>query len=613
MVHTIPDRDLNELRPNPSRAAASNEPTQPKHGGDLLTSLLIEHGVERVFGLPGGQTLALYDGIRNRSDEIAHVLVRDERSAAYAADGYARVTGRVGVCDATVGPGTAKLPSGLGEALGASIPVVALVSELPARLAAHRYRSAASQALDQATLLQPVTKWHATVPDATSMPDLVRQAFREASSGRPGPTVLFLPQDVLDAPLPPDLAAELSITPPSAAGAAPARFGRYPAFRPAPDPVDLAAAVTALTAAHRPMIVAGGGVVISGAEAALTLCAELLGAAVATSLSGKGAIAENHRLAVGVIGTMGTPAATAAIDEADVVLLVGTKAGSGPTFSWTRPRPDQTVVQLDIDPAELGRVFPLRAAVLADARAGLEALSEQLVAVSNAQPDRSQWQAQLDDHNGTWRAARDIERSNDARPIAPQRVVGELQEALGPDDILLCDASLSSGWGGVYLDQHSVGRKVLMPRGLAGLGYALPAAIGVATADRDVRTVVLTGDGALAYAVGEFATIIEQRLPITVVVLNNRSLGWIRWYRRITFGTGWENEDFADVDYSAVANAYGWDAERIEDPAQLGPAMERALRSGRPSLLDVITETWTTPVSGHRRAVEQHTTSGYGG
>jgi acetolactate synthase-1/2/3 large subunit len=214
---------------------------------------------------------------------------------------------------------------------------------------------------------------------------------------------------------------------------------------------------------------------------------------------------------------------------------------------------------------------------------------------------------------GNWRASRDVERCSDARPIAPQRVVGQLQQALGAGDILVCDASLSSGWGGLYLDQFTVGRKVLMPRGLAGLGYALPAAIGVATANRNARTVVLTGDGALAYAVGEFATVIEQRLPITVIVLNNRSLGWIRWYRRITFGTGWQDEDFDDVDYGAVARAYKWHAERVDDPARLEAAIDRAFNSDRPSLLDVITETWTTPVAGHQRAVEQHTTSGYGG
>jgi acetolactate synthase-1/2/3 large subunit len=165
----------------------------------------------------------------------------------------------------------------------------------------------------------------------------------------------------------------------------------------------------------------------------------------------------------------------------------------------------------------------------------------------------------------------------------------------------------------VYLQQQTVGRKVLMPRGLAGLGYALPAAIGVASARRDARTVVLTGDGALAYAVGEFATVKEQRLPITVVALNNRSLGWIRWYRRITFDSGWEDEDFGDVHYSAVARAYGWEAERIEDPGRLGAALRAASQSDRPWLLDVITETWTTPITGHRNALAQQRTAGYGG
>jgi len=171
------------------------------HGGALLAALLAEHGVRHVFGVPGGQTLALYDGIAD-VDGLAHVQVRDERSAAYAADAYARVTGRAGVCDATVGPGAAKLPSGLAEALGASVPVLALVSDLPARLAPHRYRGAASQALDQAALLAPVTKWQAAVPDVGTLPALVRQAFREATTGRPGPVALFLPQDVLDGPAP---------------------------------------------------------------------------------------------------------------------------------------------------------------------------------------------------------------------------------------------------------------------------------------------------------------------------------------------------------------------------------------------------------------------------
>jgi acetolactate synthase I/II/III large subunit len=198
-------------------------------------------------------------------------------------------------------------------------------------------------------------------------------------------------------------------------------------------------------------------------------------------------------------------------------------------------------------------------------------------------------------------------------------VLAALQESLAPGDRLICDASLASGWGGVYFEQRLPGRQVLCPRGQAGLGYALPAAIGVATADCSGgaatagRTVVLTGDGALGYAVGELATITELGLPITVVVLNNRSLGWIRWYRRITFGRGFEDDDFADVAYADVARGFGMHGVRVTAPAELGPALDAARRSDRPALVDVVTEPWETPIGAHKNAVAQGATSGYGG
>ena len=579
-----------------------------QHGGRLLAALLAEHGVRHVFGVPGGQTLALYDGLLDQAG-LTHVLTRDERSAAYAADGYARVTGQVGVCDATVGPGAAKLPSGLSESLGASVPVVALVSDLPARLAPHRYRGAASQALDQAGLLAPVTKWQATVPTAGVLPALVRQAFRVAATGRPGPVALFLPQDVLDGPVPdePGLAAQLPGS---------ARFGRFPPFRPVPDQADLAAAAAVLRAAERPFILAGGGVQLSGAGPELTALAERAGAAVGSTLSGKGVIAEDHPLSVGVTGSMGTTAAAAALAEADVVLLAGCKAGSGATYGWTLPHPGQAVLQLDIDPAELGRAFPLRAALLGDVRAGLAALltamqdARGLDADGPAEPDRAAWRARLAGLTAAWRAARDAERASGQQPIAPQRVLAGLEAALGPGDVLICDASLASGWGGVYLEQRRPGRQVLCPRGQAGLGYALPAAIGVATAGH--RTVVLTGDGALGYAVGELATVAELGLPVTVVVLNNRSLGWIRWYRRITFGRGWEDDDFADVAFNEIARGFGLHGARVSEPGQLAGALHDAL-AGPPALLDVVTDAWQTPITAHRRAVAEAGTAGYGG
>jgi acetolactate synthase I/II/III large subunit len=578
------------------------EPGKPgggQHGGRLLAALLAEHGVRHVFGVPGGQTLALYDGILDQPG-LAHVLTRDERSAAYAADGYARVTGQVGVCDATVGPGAAKLPSGLSESLGASVPVVALVSDLPARLAPHRYRGAASQALDQAGLLAPVTKWQATVPTAEVLPALVRQAFRVASSGRPGPAVLFLPQDVLDGPVPDEPGLDGS-----------ARFGRFPPFRPVPDQADLAAAAAVLRAAQRPFILAGGGVQHSGAGAELTALAERASAAVGSTLSGKGVMAEDHPLSVGVTGSMGTTAAAAALGQADVVLLAGCKAGSGATYGWTLPGPGQAVLQLDIDPAELGRAFPLRAALLGDARAGLAALLDALPDDGPPEPDRSAWRARVAGLTAAWRAARDAERASDQVPIAPQRVLAAIEAALGPDGVLICDASLASGWGGVYLEQRRPGRRVLCPRGQAGLGYALPAAIGVATATGQ-RTVVLTGDGALGYAAGELATVAELGLPVTVVVLNNRSLGWIRWYRRITFGRGWQDDDFADVAFGDIARGFGLRGARVSEPGRLAGALHDAL-AGPPALLDVVTDAWQTPIIAHREAVASAGPAGYGG
>jgi acetolactate synthase I/II/III large subunit len=376
-----------------------------------------------------------------------------------------------------------------------------------------------------------------------------------------------------------------------------------------------------LRRASRPFVLAGGGVMHSGAGPAVAALATLLSAAVGTTLTGKGAIAEDHPLSVGVTGTMGTSAAAAAFAEADVVLLAGAKASSGATFGWSLPHASQQVVQLDIDPAELGRAFEVAAAMLGDARESLTALLTELgtgEAVGPG-PDRAAWRARLAELTADWRAVRDQERASDAIPIAPQRVLAALQESLAPGDCLICDASLASGWGGAYFEQRRPGRQVLCPRGQAGLGYALPAAIGVATAAGSGgaatagRTVVLTGDGALGYAVGELATITELGLPITVVVLNNRSLGWIRWYRRITFGRGFEDNDFADVAYADVARGFGMHGVRVTVPAELGAALAAARRSGRPALVDVVTEPWETPISAHKNAVAQGATGEYGG
>jgi acetolactate synthase-1/2/3 large subunit len=576
-----------------------------EHVGDLLADLLLLHGVDTIFGLPGGQTAALYDAVLKRRDVIEHVIVRDERTTAYAADAYARLTGRVGVCDATVGPGAAKLPSGLGEALNSSIPVLALVSDLPSTTEARRYRGATSQALDQETLLRSVTKWQATVRRPNDLAPLVRRAFREATTGRPGPVALVLPQDILDAPA--DQGADRDGQPDAHA----ATFGHFPALRLVPDPEHIARVAAVLQQARRPLLILGGGAMLSGVADVVVRVAEAFGAAVATTLSGKGCIDERHPLSVGVLGSMGTSAARMAAERADALILVGSKAGSVATLSWSLPRPGQAVAQIDVDPAELGRDFPLDALALADARLALDAIAA-AGATAAGSSCLGEWPAAVRHLADEWRQQRASEAASDDVPIRPQRVIAELQQHAGRDRIFVSDASLASGWLGAYFEQTVPGRKLLFPRGLAGLGWGLPAAIGAAVAAPDHRVVALVGDGALAYAVGELSVVAQRQLPITVVVLNNSSYGWIRWYRRIGFGRGWEQDDFGPTDFAAVASGYGLTAARVDTPADLAPALESALSAQGPSLVDVVSSVWDTPVAAHREALEAGTRGAYG-
>src|SRR3989454_568813 len=334
------------------------------HAGDLVAELLVAYGVTHIFGQPGGQTVGLYDGLSRRRDHIKHTLVRDERSAAYAADAFARLTGRPGVCDVTVGPGTTKLADGLVESLNASVPVLALVGELPRDWAPYREKGVASQGFDQVRFLESITKSTLNVPSLSALPSMVRSAFRLATSGRPGPVALVLPHDVLDADWEPD----------SAATEVDDRYRQYPAHRPVASPDTVAAAADLVNAARRPVVVAGGGVLASGATAELGALAEKLDAMVVTSFSGKGAIAETMRHSAGVLNPLGPTESLEIARNADVVLWCGCKVGQNTSHNWTLPLAEQATVHLDADATELGRTFRPSVALNGDARASLAAL-----------------------------------------------------------------------------------------------------------------------------------------------------------------------------------------------------------------------------------------------
>jgi acetolactate synthase I/II/III large subunit len=560
------------------------------HVGDLVAELLVRYGVTHVFGQPGGQTAALYDGLARRPSRIRHTLVRDERSAAYAADAFARLTGHPGVCDVTVGPGTTKLTDGLVESHNASVPVVALVGELPRDWAPYRAMGVASQGFDQLALLAAITKSALWVPSAASLPQMVRTAFRVATTGRPGPVALIVPHDVLDADWQPN-EADLEVDD---------RYCRAPAYRPAASHDSIEQAATLLEKARRPVVVAGGGVHASRATTELAALAERLDAVVVTSFSGKGAVNETAPHAAGVLNPLGTSASLELARRADVVLWCGCKVGQNTSHNWSLPLAHQATIHLDADPSELGRTFRPTVALNGDARATLAGLLAVLRGGS-----RPEWRRAAHDLVEESARQRSADQSSGAVPILPQRVMRELAVRLRPGDVVVSDASFSAGWVAAHVPARRAARDFLFARGQGGLGYAVPAAIGAAAARPSDRIVTVSGDGGFSYALGELATHAQLGLRSVNIVLNNGSLAWLAMWQHLFFeglrqSVDLENERLRPS-YAGVAEALGCVGLRVERPGELGNALDAALAADRPSVIDIRTDPSSTPIHSYRR------------
>ncbi|MHB8777295.1 MAG: thiamine pyrophosphate-binding protein [Anaerolineales bacterium] len=543
-----------------------------KHGGDVLVEMLMGYGVSTVFGLAGGQTLPLYDAIRSRAPQIKHIPMRDERNAAYAADGYARISGRVGVCDATVGPGAIKFTSGLAEAYNSSIPIVALVSDMPSDWLAVRYRGGGNQLVDQMSVLAPLCKWTGRLPAPHKLPELVQRAFQISTSGRPGPVAIELPEDLFKATYG-EATHEVDL-----------RYGSVPAHRFAPDPESVRDAIGLLQSATHPVMIVGGGAHLSNAGEQVSALAEALAIPVGTTLSGKGVIPENHPLSLGVIGSLGgSSVAQMFVEAADVILAVGFKFGQNPTFRWTLPKQGQRIIHLDIDGAEIGKVFPTEIGLVADAREGLSALYAEC-ATSRSMEALAK---QIAEHKKKWREQIEAE-AVDSKPIKPQQVVSLLNKLCDDDTILVCDASFASGWGGMYFEARG-NRRAIFPRGMGGLGWGLPAAIGAQVARPKSKVVVLAGDGAMTYSLGELATLVQQGMNITTVVMNNSAMGWIKWEQAVFWDGKFVSTDLSDVNFATVARGMGLSGVNVSEPSDLRAALTKALTSDSPTLVDVRT------------------------
>jgi acetolactate synthase I/II/III large subunit len=566
------------------------------HIGDLVSEMLAQYGVTKVFGMPGGQTTALHDGISRRSDRISHVLMRDERNAAYAADAYARLTGRPGVCDVTVGPGANLLPAGFLEALNASIPMIGIIGELPLDWLSLKEKGIASQGFDQLAFFKTCSKEAFLVPSVEALPDLIRAAFRIATSPRPGPVALIIPHDIFDADWNEDALPILIDD----------RAKQIPFVRSTAPNADIEAAIALIHKAKRPAIVYGGGVHGSVACAEATAFADRLGGLVVTSLSGKGSVPETRAYAAGVLNPLGSAAAIELIQEADLVIWCGSKVSQNTGMNWTLPRADQATITIDADAAEHGRTFRPTQPLFGDVREILRSLDAALG--QSLAGSRPAWDARIAEVKAKTEADKAIEMASEQIPVLPPRIMREIAARLGADDIVVSDASFSAGWISGYIPAQKAERQFLFARGQGGLGYAVPGAIGAAATRPEARIVTVAGDGAFSYTIGELATQAQYNQRVVNVVINNGKLGWIQLWQEIYFG----NVQSANLEsqtstpgYAAAASGLGLLGIYVDKPDEIGAALDRAFAHDGPSVVEVRIDDRATPIHSFKRRMKE--------
>ncbi len=544
-------------------------------GAEAAVRLLQHHGVKHIFGLCGDTSLPFYDALARLDHGMDHVLTRDERSAAYMADAYARVTGRVGVCEGPSGGGATYILPGVVEANESSVALLAITSDVPVT-ARGRYPLTA---LDQKALFAPLTKWNTVVDEVSQIPHVFRTAFRAATTGRPGATHIGLPYDVqkqdLDAD---DLWAN-------------ARHGTFPAFRTAPDPDLVASCAEAILASRKPAFVCGGGVIISGASEELIALAELLDAPVASTVSGHGVIPDDHPLAVGVVGANGgTDETRDAILDADLVIFLGCRAGSTTTEHGTMPARGVPVVHIDIDPMVVGANYRIEAGMVGDARLCLASLGREIAKRLGDGRGSAQVRDRLSSSRRAKRARFEALASSTETPIRPERVLAAIQAALPNDGIVVADPGTPCPYFSGFFDFNSTGRRFITNRAHGALGFSLPAAIGAAYGAPSSKIVAVMGDGSFGFAVGELETAVRKNLPITFVVFSNASYGWIKASQKSGYGKRYFSVDFTRSDHARIAEAFGLKAWTVRDPAEMDSAMRAAFAHDGPTLVDVIAQ-----------------------
>ncbi len=536
------------------------------NGAEAVVEMLRGHGVEVVFGLCGDTSLPLYDAFRSSKD-LRHILTRDERHAAYMADGYARVTGKVGVCEGPSGGGATYILPGLVEANESSVPILAINTDVSV---SSRGKFTLTE-LDQRALMRPLTKWNAVLDRSADIPRVFRQAFEAMTTGRPGAAHIALPSAVQNGPVE---RAEVFADP---------TLGSFPSRRSGPDPFFVELAAKLLRGAKNPLFICGGGVVLSGAEQELLSLAEKLSAPVATTVSGKGSIDERCAHSVGVVGSNGgTPQTRAVVDAADVIVFAGCRAGSVTTERWRHPAPGKAkIIHIDVDPAVPGRNYKVDVPLVGDAKLCLSMLMD---AVSPREGDLTLVDAKKREKFAAFEAL----AASDDVPIKPERVVSEIQKALDGDAILVADPGTPCPYFSAFYQVKGTGRRYFSNRAHGALGYSLAAAIGAHLGRPSVKTVAVMGDGSFGMCAGELETAVRLKLPVTFVVIANAVYGWIKAGQKTGYGSRYFSVDFGVTDHAKVAEAFGVRSWRVSDPGKLQEVLQGALKADGPTLVDIV-------------------------
>lgn len=543
-------------------------------GARFVADMLHAYGVDHLFNVPQMllETLVGMEGMG-----IRRVMTHGEKAAAYMADGYARAARRPSVCMAQH-VGASNLAAGLKDAYLACSPVIALTGG-PAPAARYRH---AYQELEDFTQFDRTTKFNAHVDHIARLPDMLRQAFREATTGSPGPVHLQIGGHHAECVL---MEADLELI-------VEERHQAVPAFRPAADEADVNAALRLLDAAERPIIVAGGGVVWSQAQREVVALADRLLIPVVTSLNAKGTIADTHPLAVGVCGTYSRTCANRAVAEADLVFFIGSHTGSQVTARWQIPKPGIPVIHLDIDAREIGRNYPVQAALLGDART---VLRQMLAALGKGDGSRGrpQWIARVQTLIQEWRELIREHYESDAVPMRPERVCREISNVLPDNAILVSDTGHSGIWTGALVNFVKPGQRLIRCAG--SLGWGFPGALGVKCALPGTPVVCFTGDGGFYYHLAELETAARYGINLVTIVNNNGALNqeiphFDRAYGGDPDERGREMWGFSAVDFADVAKSLGCMAIRVERPGDMAGALEKALAAGKPVVVDTVTD-----------------------